>query len=113
MDENQGLSERVRGMLANTSNVVEKKMFGSMGFMVNGKLCLGAGDHKDHQMLVRVGPNRYEEAIQRKGAKPAKMRGREMKGYVFLDEEAIETEADLRYWVELALDYNKSIASVE
>ena len=113
MAENRELTERVRRVLGTTPNVSEKKMFGSMGFMVDGKLCLGAGDHEDHQMLIRVGPDRYEEALKRKGAKPARMRGHEMKGYVFLDEEAIETDAELKYWVDLALEYNKSIERAE
>ena len=109
MAENEILTQRVRLALAKTPNVVEKKMFGSMGFMVNDKLCIGAGDHADHQMLVRVGPERYDEALQCVGAKPATMRGREMKGYVFLEDAAIKTERDLKYWVELALAYNNCL----
>jgi TfoX/Sxy family transcriptional regulator of competence genes len=102
-------TQKVRERLAHIANVEERKMFGSIGFIVNGKLCIGVGDHADHNMMVRVGPEKYEEALQRKGALPAIMRGREMKGYVFLLEEAVETDADLDYWVDLALTYNKTL----
>jgi TfoX/Sxy family transcriptional regulator of competence genes len=107
MAYNEALTLRVRDLLARIPNVEEKKMFGSIGFMVNGKLCLGVGDHADHNMMVRVGPEHYEEALSRPGAAPAVMRGREHPGYVFLLSEAIATQKDLQYWVDLALDYNK------
>lgn len=102
-------TEQVRKRLAHIQDVTERKMFGSIGFMVNGKLCIGVGDHADHNMMVRIGPDKYEEALKRPGVLPAIMRGREMKGYVFLLEEAVKTDEDLDYWVGLALDYNKKL----
>ncbi|HSX30607.1 MAG TPA: TfoX/Sxy family protein [Candidatus Saccharimonadales bacterium] len=109
MAYNEQLTERVRKLLAHLPDVQERKMFGSIGFMVNGKLCLGVGDHADHNMMVRVGPEKYQEALQRPGAAPAIMRGRERPGYVFLLSSAVATQQDLEYWVELALAYNKSL----
>jgi TfoX/Sxy family transcriptional regulator of competence genes len=110
MAYNQKRTEQVRQALADIPNVQEKKMFGSIGFIVNGKLCIGIGDHEDHVMMVRVGPKAYEEALQRKGARPAIMRERERTGYVFLLEEAVKTQEDLDYWVGLALNFNKELA---
>jgi TfoX/Sxy family transcriptional regulator of competence genes len=102
-------TKQVRQRLAHIANVEEKKMFGSVGFIVNGKLCIGVGDHTDHVMMVRVGPDKYEEALKRSGSHPAIMRGREMKGYIFLTEEALNSQDDMDYWVDLALDFNKSL----
>lgn len=110
MAYNHELTEQVRQALADIPDVKEKKMFGSIAFMVNGKLCVGVGDHEDHQMMVRVGPDVYDRALQKRGAQPAVMRGREIKGYVFLVEEGVETKEDLDYWIGLALDFNKEIA---
>jgi TfoX/Sxy family transcriptional regulator of competence genes len=109
MAYNQELTERVRALLIDVPHVTEKKMFGSIGFMVNGKLCLGVGDHQDHNMMVRVGIDAYADALKRDGAAPAIMRGREQPGYIFLVSEAVDTPEDLRYWVDLALDYNKTL----
>lgn len=106
MAYNEALTERVRELLIYVPNVEERKMFGSIGFIVNGKLCLGVGDHADHIMMVRVGLEKYEEALAKKGAAPAIMRGRERRGYVFLLPEAVESAADLEDWVKRALDYN-------
>lgn len=107
MAYNEELTRRVRALLAHVPNVEEKKMFGSIGFMVNGKLCLGVGDHADHNMMVRVGPAIYEECLGRPGAAPAIMRGREHPGYIFLVSGAVESPDNLYYWVDLALKYNK------
>lgn len=80
--------------------------------MVNGNMCVTVNDRKDHQMMVRVDPNAYEKALKRKGARPAIMRGREFKGYVFLAEEGVKTKMDLDYWVGLALDFNKQVKTL-
>jgi TfoX/Sxy family transcriptional regulator of competence genes len=109
MAYNETRTQQVRELLAHILDVQEKKMFGSIGFIVNGKLCIGVGDHEDHNMVVRVGPEAYQEALQKKGALPAIMRGREMKGYVFLLDEAIETQKELKYWVDAALKFNEEL----
>lgn len=109
MAYNEALTQRVRKLLAGTPAVEEKKMFGSVGFIINGKLAIGVGDHEDHIMMVRVGPEEYENALQKTGAAPAIMRGREQKGYVFLLNEAITSPADLKEWVDAALRYNQTL----
>lgn len=109
MAYNEALTQRVRELLARIPDVEEKKMFGSIGFMVNGKLALGVGDHDDHIMMVRVGAEAYEKALQKKGAAPAIMRSRERKGYIFLLNEAVKSPADLQEWVNLVLAYNKTL----
>ncbi len=106
---NPKLTERVRQALADVPNVEERKMFGSIGFKVGGKLCLGVGDHEDHLMMVRVGPDAYKQALAKPGAGPAIMRDRERQGYVFLTSEAVKTESDLNYWVGLALSFNRTL----
>lgn len=100
------LTERVRQALAHVPGVKEKRMFGGVAFMVNGKMAVTVGDHKDHQMMVRVDPAEYPRAVQRKGAQPARMRGREIRGYVFLRQEAVGTKRQLDSWVGLALRFN-------
>lgn len=109
MTYNTELTDRVRRALSQLPDVQEKKMFGSIGFIVRGRLCLGVGDHADHQMMVRVGPTVYEEALRRPGASPAVMRGRERKGYIFLTTEAVNNKTALDYWLTLALMYNGKI----
>jgi len=85
-------------------NVVEKQMFGDLCFMVNGKMCLGV---EKERLMVRLDLAKYDEVIVKDGSMPMDFTGKVMKGYVFVDLDALNTKKKLVYWVKLALDYNK------
>ncbi len=104
MAYNEKLTARIREALAHLPRVEEKRMFRGVTFMVNGKMCISAGDNK---IMCRIDPSIHEEALKRKGSETVKMKGREYKGYVYVSEEGIKTKKDLDYWVQLALDFNK------
>lgn len=108
MAYNEQLAQRVRRALAR-QNVEEKRMFGGLGFMVDGKLCVAVNNRPDHVMLVRINPETQKDALKRKGAKVAVMRGRKMSGWIFLDDAAITNKKYFEYWIELALDFNEQI----
>ena len=60
MSYDENLAARIRVILSDRDDVVEKKMFGGLCFMVSGVMCCGLtkGD-----FMVRVGPERYEDAL--------------------------------------------------
>ena len=98
------LVDRVRTALAEIPRVVEKKMFGGIAFMVNGKMCVSAG--KD-RLMCRIDPAMHAEALKKKGCRTVRMKEREYKGYVFVSNEGMKATKDFDYWIGLALDYNK------
>ncbi len=102
------LAEEVRKALS-SYKPEEKTVFGGLAFMVNGKMCVSVNSRPDHVMMVRIDPKRQDEAIKRKGASVAIMRGKQMNGWIFLTQEAMTTQEDFDYWVHLALDFNKTI----
>jgi TfoX/Sxy family transcriptional regulator of competence genes len=105
MAYSEKLAERVRGRIAETHrSVVEKKMFGGLCFMVNDKMCVGV---EQDRLMVRIDPARYDEVMQKEGCKPMDFTGKPMKGYVFVDIEALNTKSKLEFWINLALEYNK------
>jgi TfoX/Sxy family transcriptional regulator of competence genes len=105
MAYNEKLANRVRETIAlSHSNVEEKRMFGGLCFMVNDKMCVGV---EKERLMVRLDPARYEEALEKEGCKPMDFTGKVMKGYVFVDIDALKTKRSLEYWMNLALDYNK------
>jgi TfoX/Sxy family transcriptional regulator of competence genes len=104
MAYNEKLTNRLREALTGVSNIEEKRMFSGITFMVNGKMCISAGDDR---IMCRIDPAIHEEAINRKGCRTVMMKGREYKGYVYVNEESIKTKKDLDYWVGLSLDFNK------
>ena len=104
MAYNEKLANRIREILFSKRKVEEKKMMGGLTFMVNNKMCVGiSGD----DLMARIDPEIYEEALEKKGCREMDFTGRPMKGFVFIDEEGTKSKKDLEYWVELALDYNK------
>jgi TfoX/Sxy family transcriptional regulator of competence genes len=105
MAYNEKLADRVREIIALThKNVEEKKMFGGLCFMVNDKMCVGV---EQERLMVRLDPEKYDEAMEKDGVKPMDFTGKIMKGYVFVDIDALKTKKQLDYWVGLALEFNK------
>lgn len=112
MAYDEALVQQVRELLVTESRVEEKKMFGSIGFMVNGKLCFGVGEHNGFSMMVRVGLDNYERALSMSDVHPTVMRGRVMKGYVSLTKEALGTQENVEYWIGLGLQHNRSLTNI-
>jgi TfoX/Sxy family transcriptional regulator of competence genes len=105
MPYNEKLADMTREIISLThKNVTEKTMFGGLCFMVNDKMALGV--EKD-RLMVRLDPARYDEVMEKDGCKPMDFTGKVMKGFVFVDAEAVTTKKKLAYWVKLALEYNK------
>jgi TfoX/Sxy family transcriptional regulator of competence genes len=104
MAYNEKLADRIRKALSHLPNVKEKKMFGSLAFMIDNKMCITAGADR---IMCRIDPTIHEEAIKRKGCRTVIMRGREYKGYVHVNESSIKSKKDFDHWIGLAIDYNK------
>ncbi len=98
------LADRISRFLKESNqNFYEKKMLGGLCFMVNDKMCVGVV--KD-ELMARIHPDEYEKALQQEGCSEMNFTGRPMKGYVFLNKDAIDLDTDLEYWLQLALDFN-------
>ena len=105
MAYNEKLADRVREIISeNHKNVIEKPMFGGLCFMVNDKMCVGV---EQERLMVRLDPAKYDEVIEKEGCKPMDFTGKIMKGYVFVDIQALNSNKKLGYWMDLALEYNK------
>jgi TfoX/Sxy family transcriptional regulator of competence genes len=105
MAYNEKLADRVREVIAIVhKNIEEKAMFGGLCFMVNNKMCVGV---EKERLMVRLDPDKYDEVMEKEGCKPMDFTGKIMKGYVFVDIDALNTKKKLEYWMKLALEYNK------
>ncbi|PJZ77380.1 TfoX/Sxy family protein [Leptospira neocaledonica] len=102
---NEKIAERVRKALTKQKEVEEKKMFGGLCFMVNGKMCICV---RDQELMFRIDPKDYESVLEKKKARPMIHNGNLMKGFVFVNVEELKSEKEFEYWIGLALDYNKS-----
>ena len=100
MAYDERLAARVRGMLDGTPHVSERKMFGGLAFLVDGKMAAGiVGD----ELMVRVGKERYDEALAKPGARKMDFTGRPATGMVYVSTPAIARGASLRRWLDLGV----------
>ena len=106
MAYDEGLAQRIQEMLDEQPNLVAKKMFGGVGFMVQGNMACGV--HKD-MLIVRVGPEAYEETMQYPHTLPFDMTGRAMKGWVMVEPGGFESDADLKQWVQSGLEFTLTL----
>jgi len=96
MAYDEPLGRRVRGALAATPGIAEKNMFGGLCFLINGHMCAGI---VGSTLMVRIGPDGYDEALAQPHVRPMDFTGRPMTGMVFVDPPAIASEAGLVAWV--------------
>ena len=109
MAYNELLAERIRiALLKKHTKYVEKKMMGGLCFMVDDKMCVGVV--KDN-LMVRIDPDIYEEALTKKGCREIDFTGRPLKGFAFVEPEGILFDKEVEYWVRLCLDFNPKAKS--
>jgi len=82
---------------------LSKKMMGGLCYMMNDKMLCGI---VNEQLMARIGPDGFEDALKQEGVSIMNFTGRSMKGYVFIDMEAIDTDAQLEYWINKCLIFN-------
>jgi hypothetical protein len=74
--------------------------------MVHGNMACGV--HKD-MLIVRVGPERYEEALAKPHTRPFDMTGRPMKGWGMMAADGYESDEALEAWGQQGLDFALSL----
>src|SRR5258708_39572243 len=98
------LEQRVRQFLdAKRIKHEAKRMMGGLCFMVKGKMCVGV---EKNRLMARIGPDAYDKALTRNGCRPMDFTGRPMRGFVFVEPVGLQSEKDMKFWLELALAYN-------
>ena len=95
-------ADRVRKILSPRLDVVEKKMFGGLCFMVNDSMCCGL---TNAAFMVRVGPDRCEEALAQPHARPMDFTGRPLAGMVYVEPAGYKTDVALAKWVQRGVDF--------
>ncbi|MGH3543795.1 MAG: TfoX/Sxy family protein [Mycobacterium sp.] len=101
------LADRIRELLASQRGVEEKPMFGGLAFLINGNMSVAASGQGG--LLVRVPPDDTDKLLNRAHVSPMVMAGRETRGWLRVDAEAVKTKRQLRSWVIRSADYARSL----
>ena len=106
MTYDTNLVNKVREYIAEIPNIEikEKEMFNVLNFMVNGKTCICVSGEN---LMLRFDPKLQEVLSERNGYETMLMKGKEYKGYCYINPEGYKDKTDFEYYVKLCLDFNK------
>lgn len=104
------LAERIRTYLQQFPKLKteEKKMFGGLAFMVNGKMCINISGQN---LMCRFDTSKSELVAKRDGFRPMIMKGKELNGYCYVDPIGFQSPKDFEFWITLCLEFNNSAKS--
>jgi len=105
MAYNQDLANRIRERLIDETDVIEKKMFGGLCFMVNGKMCVCVSRN---ELMCRVAIDEYEAAVELPGVRQMIHGGKAMRGFIYVEEQLLARQQVFDHWINAALQYNRS-----
>lgn len=105
MAYNIELADRVRERLSEISDleIKEKKMFSGLAFLVNDKMCINISHDN---LMCRYDPDLEEEVSEKIGFLPMIMKGKQLKGYCYVEPVGFQKRDDFEYWIKIGLDYN-------
>jgi TfoX/Sxy family transcriptional regulator of competence genes len=102
----ESLAARIRDAIGGMRSVEEKKMFGGVGFLLNGNMLVGVW--KD-SLIVRLGPEQGDNALKEPHVKEFDITGRAMKGWVLVAPEGVEADDQLKEWIQRATNFVKTL----
>jgi TfoX N-terminal domain len=107
MGYDEALAGRIRDLIGPDPELTEKKMFGGLAFLIHGNMAISASGHGG--VLVRVDPAQSDALVGSTTATVAVMQGREMPGWLRVDEAGVATDSDLEPWVDRGITYARSL----
>ena len=94
------LARRLKAILKSRNDIVDLNMFGGVGFLLRGNMCVGV--YKDY-LILRLGAEQAAEALTQKHVKPFDITGRPMKGWVMVHKDGVASKPSLNKWINLAI----------
>src|SRR5687768_4491493 len=107
MAYDEELAGRVRELMAAETGLTETKMFGGLGMMLGGNMAVAVRGQGG--LLVRVDPASSDDLLQEPGAALMEMRGRQMAGWITVEQSAVDDDDDLRRWVGRGVAYAQTL----
>lgn len=107
MTYDEELANRIREVVQGEPGLTEKRMFGGLAFLIDGKMAVSASSKGG--LLLRIDPALTESLVSEPHVRPFEMRGREMDGWLRVDAEVLETDDELRLWVSHGVTYVRSL----
>jgi TfoX/Sxy family transcriptional regulator of competence genes len=92
----ESLAQRIRQVFGRRRAITERKMFGGVGFLLDGNMCVGIWKNS---LIARLGPEQAEVALEEANVVEFDITGRPMKGWLMVEPDGIETDKQLADWI--------------
>jgi TfoX/Sxy family transcriptional regulator of competence genes len=102
MAYSEALADRIRQAFGGRRGLVEKKMFGGVGFLLHGNLCVGVWKTS---LIVRLDPTDAQDLLKQPHVRVFDITGRPMKGWLLVEAEGLESDQQLTEWIEQAVAF--------
>jgi hypothetical protein len=101
------LAQRIHDLVDGEAGWTAKKMFGGLGFMLDGHMAVAAGS--SGALMVRADPATGEEWVDGRSVQPMEMRGRPMHGWLLVSLDALADDEQLQLWVDRGASYVRTL----
>lgn len=108
MAYSQSLAERVRKAVKRRRGFAEKKMFGGVGFLLHGNMCVGIWKNS---LIVRLGAEAAEAALEDPNVAPFDITGKAMTGWAMVEPDGLERDEQVSAWIEQAVEFVSTLPS--
>src|SRR5262245_25450592 len=106
MAYDETLAARIRSSLSGKKGLEEKKMFGGVGFLLNGNMLVGVW--KD-SLIVRLDQKDSDAALKEPHVKEFDITGRPMKGWILVEAVGVEDDDQLKDWIARAVNFVRKL----
>jgi TfoX/Sxy family transcriptional regulator of competence genes len=106
MTSNELTVSQIRSAMESKAGVSERQMFGGVAFMLEGNMCCGV---IEEHLVVRVGPDAYEDTLREPHTRPMDFTGRPLRGFVYVDRPGFASDTSLRQWIERGINFVQTL----
>lgn len=107
MAYDEDLADRIRELVGDQPALSEKRMFGGLAFLIGGNMAVAASGQGG--LLLRIEPGTSDALVDDVHVRRMEMRGREMEGWLRVDDEAITGDDELGRWVAIGVAYASAL----
>lgn len=107
MAYDEELADRIRELLGDEPALAKKKMFGGLAFLVGGNMAVAVSGQGG--LMVRADPATADDLLTSAGVRPMEMRGRQMQGWLRVDDDVVRTKRQLQKWVRVGVGYARTL----
>ena len=98
MAYDEKVAERIRHAFKGRRDIAERKMFGGLAFLLQGRMCCGI---VGNDLMVRVSADKFDAVMRGRHVRPMDFTGKPLRGFVYVSPPGFRTAIALHTWLSL------------